>query len=117
MNRDMQIYEARQMVLGMSKFYKPPKPALIPVMGENFRGMVESILMNMYYGKFVSEYDLFVSRKIAHVLSGGDCPEGTYVTEQEILDLEREAFMSLCGQQKTQDRISAMAEHRQALRN
>lgn len=117
MSRDMQIYEAKQMVLGMSKFYKPPKPALIPVMGENFRGMVDSILMNMYYGKYVSEYDLFVSRKIAHVLSGGDCAEGTYVTEQEILDLEREAFMSLCGQQKTQDRISAMLSTGKPLRN
>jgi 3-hydroxyacyl-CoA dehydrogenase len=117
MSRDMQIYEAKQIVLGLSKFYKPPKPALIPVMGENFRGMVDSILMNMYYGKYVSEYDLFVSRKIAHVLSGGDCAEGTYVTEQEILDLEREAFMSLCGQQKTQDRISAMLSTGKPLRN
>jgi 3-hydroxyacyl-CoA dehydrogenase len=117
MSRDMQIYEAKQIVLGLSKFYKPPKPALIPVMGENFRGLVEGIIMNMYYGKYISDYDLFVSRKIAHVLSGGDCPEGTYVTEQEILDLEREAFMSLCGQQKTVDRISAMLSTGKPLRN
>jgi 3-hydroxyacyl-CoA dehydrogenase len=117
MSRDMQIYEAKQIVLGMSKFYKPPKPALIPVMGENFRGLVEGIIMNMYYGKYISDYDLFVSRKIAYVLSGGDCPEGTYVTEQEILDLEREAFISLCGQQKTQDRISAMLSTGKPLRN
>ena len=114
MSRDMQIYEAKQIVLGLSKFYKPPKPALIPVMGENFRGMVEGIIMNMYYGKYISDYDLFVSRKIAYVLSGGDCPEGTYVTEQEILDLEREAFMSLCGQQKTSRQDIGYAEHRQA---
>jgi len=113
----MQIYEAKQIVLGMSKFYKPPKPALIPAMGENFRGMIDSVLMNMYYGKYVSEYDLFVSRKIAYILSGGDCAEGTYVTEQEILDLEKEAFMSLCGQQKTQDRISAMLSTGKPLRN
>jgi 3-hydroxyacyl-CoA dehydrogenase len=117
MSRDMQIYEAKQIVLGLSKFYKPPKPALIPVMGENFRGLVEGIIMNMYYGKYISDYDLFVSRKIAYVLSGGDCPEGTYVTEQEILDLEREAFISLCGQQKTQDRISAMLSTGKPLRN
>jgi 3-hydroxyacyl-CoA dehydrogenase len=117
MSRDMQIYEAKQIVLGLSKFYKPPKPALIPVMGENFRGLVEGIIMNMYYGKYISDYDLFVSRKIAHVLSGGDCPEGTYVTEQDILDLEREAFLSLCGQQKTVDRISAMLSTGKPLRN
>ena len=47
MNRDQQIYDAKQVVLGLSKFYKPPKPALIPVMGENFRGMAEAILYNM----------------------------------------------------------------------
>ncbi len=117
MSRDMQIYEAKQIVLGLSKFYKPPKPALIPVMGENFRGLVEGIIMNMYYGKYISDYDLFVSRKIAYVLSGGDCPEGTYVTEQDILDLEREAFISLCGQQKTVDRISAMLSTGKPLRN
>jgi 3-hydroxyacyl-CoA dehydrogenase len=117
MSRDMQIYEAKQIVLGLSKFYKPPKPALIPVMGENFRGLVEGIIMNMRYGNYISDYDLFVSRKVAYILSGGDCPEGTYVTEQEILDLEREAFMSLCGQQKTQDRISAMLSTGKPLRN
>jgi 3-hydroxyacyl-CoA dehydrogenase len=117
MSRDMQIYEAKQIVLGMSKFYKPPKPALIPVMGENFRGLVDAILMNMRYGNFISDYDLVVSRKIAHILSGGDCAEGTYVTEQEILDLEREAFLSLCGEQKTVDRISAMLSTGKPLRN
>jgi hypothetical protein len=117
MSRDMQIYEAKQIVLGLSKFYKPPKPALIPVMGENFRGLVEGIIMNMRYGNYISDYDLFVARKVAYILSGGDCAEGTWVTEQEILDLEREAFMSLCGQQKTQDRISAMLSTGKPLRN
>ena len=99
MSRDQQIYEAKQIVLlVMAKFYKPPKPALIPVMGENFRGLVDAIIMNMRYGNFISDYDLVVSRKVAHVLSGGDCAEGTFVSEQEILDLEREAFLSLCGE-------------------
>jgi 3-hydroxyacyl-CoA dehydrogenase len=117
MNRDMQIYEAKQIALGLAKFYKPPKPAFIPVMGENFRGLADAILMNMRYGNFISDYDLVVSRKIAHVLSGGDCAEGTYVSEQEILDLEREAFLSLCGEQKTVDRISAMLSTGKPLRN
>jgi 3-hydroxyacyl-CoA dehydrogenase len=117
MSRDMQIYEAKQIVLGLAKFYKPPKPALIPVMGENFRGLADAILMNMRYGNFISDYDLVVSRKIAHVLSGGDCAEGTFVSEQEILDLEREAFLSLCGEQKTVDRISAMLSTGRPLRN
>jgi 3-hydroxyacyl-CoA dehydrogenase len=117
MSRDMQIYEAKQIVLGMSKFYKPPKPALIPVMGENLRGLAGAIIMNMKAGKYASEYDAHIAMKIAHVLGGGVCHEGTFVTEQEILDLEREAFMSLCGEQKTQDRISAMLSTGKPLRN
>lgn len=117
MSRDMQIYEAKQIVLGMSKFYKPPKPALIPVMGENLRGVAGAIIQNMKAGKYASEYDAHIAMKIAHILGGGICPEGTWVTEQEILDLEREAFMSLCGEQKTQDRISAMLSTGKPLRN
>jgi 3-hydroxyacyl-CoA dehydrogenase len=117
MSRDMQIYEAKQIVLGMSKFYKPPKPALIPVLGENMRGIAAAIIANMKAGKYASEYDAHIAMKIANVLGGGICAEGTWVTEQEILDLEREAFMSLCGEQKTQDRISAMLSTGKPLRN
>ena len=118
MSRDQQMFEAKQLVLSLvSTGYKPPKPALIPVMGENFRGMVSAILQNMFYGKFVSEYDLHVSKKVAYILSGGDCAEGTYVTEQEILDLEKEAFVSLCGEKKTQERIMYMLSNGKPLRN
>jgi len=101
----------------LSKFYKPPKPALIPVMGDNFIGMTNGILFNMQHGNYASAYDVHVSRKVAYILSGGDCAEGTYVTEQEILDLEREAFLSLCGEQKTQDRIMHMLTTGKPLRN
>jgi 3-hydroxyacyl-CoA dehydrogenase len=117
LNRDQQIWDAKQVVLGLSRFYKKPKPASIPVMGENFRGMCDSVLYNMNQGKFASDYDVYISRKLAYILSGGDCPEGTLVTEQEILDLEREAFMSLCGEQKTQDRIMHMLNTGKPLRN
>jgi 3-hydroxyacyl-CoA dehydrogenase len=117
MSRDMQIYEAKQIVLGLSKFYKPPKPALIPVLGENLRGIAAAVIGNMKAGKYASEYDAHIAMKVAHILGGGNCAEGTWVTEQEILDLEREAFMSLCGEQKTQDRISAMLSTGKPLRN
>jgi 3-hydroxyacyl-CoA dehydrogenase len=117
LNRDQQIWDAKQIVLGLSRFYKKPKPSSIPVMGENFRGMCDSVLYNMNHGKFASDYDVYISRKLAYILSGGDCPEGTLVTEQEILDLEREAFMSLCGEQKTQDRIMHMLNTGKPLRN
>ena len=118
MSRDQQIYEAKRLVLSLVMAgYKPPRPALIPVMGENFRGFVEAIIMNMRYGNFISDYDLFVSRKVAHILSGGDCAEGTYVSEQEILDLEKEAFISLMGEKKTQERIMHMLTTGKPLRN
>jgi 3-hydroxyacyl-CoA dehydrogenase len=117
LNRDQQIWDAKQVVLGLAKYYKKPRPALIPVMGENFRGMAEAILYNMRQGNFISDYDLHVARKVAHILSGGDCAEGTLVTEQEILDLEREAFLSLCGEKKTQDRIMHTLNTGKPLRN
>ncbi|PKN20383.1 MAG: 3-hydroxyacyl-CoA dehydrogenase [Deltaproteobacteria bacterium HGW-Deltaproteobacteria-6] len=118
MSRDEQIFEAKQLVLSLVMAgYKPPKPALIPVMGENMRGFVEGIIMNMRYGNFISDYDLVVCRKIAQVLSGGDCAEGTFVSEQEILDLEKEAFVSLVGETKTQERIMYMLTKGKPLRN
>ena len=118
MSRDQQIYEAKQIVLSLVMAnYKPPRPALIPVMGENFRGLVEGLIGNMRYGNFMSDYDMFVSRKVAYILSGGDCAEGTFVSEQEIMDLEKEAFVSLCGEKKTQERIMFMLSNGKPLRN
>jgi 3-hydroxyacyl-CoA dehydrogenase len=117
MGRDQQLWDAKQVVLGLAKYYRKPRPAMIPVMGENFRGMAEAILYNMRQGNYASDYDVHVSRKVAQILSGGDCAEGTLVTEQEILDLEREAFLSLCGERKTQDRIMHMLSTGKPLRN
>ncbi len=117
MNRDQQIWQAKLMVLSLAGFYQPPRPALLPVMGENFRAMASAILYNMKQGNYISDYDVHVAGKVAHILSGGDCAEGTFVTEQEILDLEREAFLSLCGEHKTQDRIMYMLNNGKPLRN
>jgi 3-hydroxyacyl-CoA dehydrogenase len=118
MSRDQQIYEAKQIALSLVMAgYKPPRPARIPVMGENFRGLADAILMNMRYGNFISDFDLVVSRKVSQVLSGGDCAEGTYVSEQEILDLEKEAFLSLMGETKTHERIMHMLTKGKPLRN
>ena len=112
-----EMIDAKQAVLGLAKFYKKPRPVMIPVMGENFRGMTDAILYNMRQGNFASDYDVHVSRKVAHILSGGDCAEGTLVTEEEILALEREAFLSLCGEKKTQDRIMHTLNTGKPLRN
>jgi 3-hydroxyacyl-CoA dehydrogenase len=117
LNRDRQIWDAKQVILGIAGSYKKPRPALIPVMGENFRGIAELVMKNMTGGHYISEYDFHVGKKLAYVLSGGDCLERTLVTEQEILNLEKEAFLSLCGEQKTQDRMMNMLNTGKPLRN
>jgi 3-hydroxyacyl-CoA dehydrogenase len=117
LSRDQHIWDAKQVVLGLAKSYKKSRPAMIPVMGENFRGMVDAALYGMRHGNFVSDYDVHVARKVAHIISGGDCPEGTWVSEQEILDLEREAFVSLLGEAKTLERIIHMLNTGKPLRN
>ena len=117
LNRDFQIHEAKQVALGLSRFYRKPEPVMVPVMGENFKGMIGAVLYNMKAGNYVSDYDVHVANKLAHILAGGDCAEGTYVSEQLLLDLEREAFMSLCGESKTQDRIIYMLKNGRPLRN
>jgi 3-hydroxyacyl-CoA dehydrogenase len=117
LNRDQQIWDAKEVALGLSRFYRKPKQAMIPVMGENFKGMAESILYNMRHGNFVSDYDVHVAMKLADIISGGDCSEGTYVTEDLVLDLEREAFLSLAGESMTQDRIMHMLTTGKPLRN
>lgn len=117
MNRDHQIWDAKQVVLGLAKFYRSPEPVMIPVMGENFRGMCDAVVYNMRHGNFITDYDVHIAKKLAYVLSGGDCPEGTFVSEKEILDLEREAFLSLVGETKTQDRIMHMLNTGKPLRN
>jgi len=117
MNRDLQIWDAKQVVLGLAKFYKKSRPTMIPVMGENFRGMVDAALYNMRRGNYITEYDIHVSKKLAYIISGGDCAEGTFVPEQYILDLEREAFLSLMGESRTHDRIMHMLTKGKPLRN
>ena len=117
LSRDQHIWKAKQVVLGLAKFYKKPSPVLIPVMGENLRGLAEAMFYNMLHGNYMSEYDMHVARKVAYILSGGDCAEGTFVSEKELLDLERESFLSLCGEKKTQDRIMYMLNTGKPLRN
>ena len=90
---------------------------MIPVMGKNLEGIAHAVLFNMKHGNYMSEYDEHVTKKLAWILSGGDCPENTFVTEDAILDREREAFLSLAGEQKTQDRIMHMLTKGKPLRN
>ncbi|HYF93533.1 MAG TPA: 3-hydroxyacyl-CoA dehydrogenase/enoyl-CoA hydratase family protein [Symbiobacteriaceae bacterium] len=117
-NKDHQLYEAKQAVLEMAnKGYTPPLPAMIPVVGPSGRAVLELGLYNMRLSGWASEHDCLIGKKLAYVLTGGKVAGGTYVTEQYLLDLEREAFLSLCGEKKTQQRMAYILKTGKPLRN
>jgi 3-hydroxyacyl-CoA dehydrogenase len=68
-------------------------------------------------GQFISDYDAHIAERLAFVLSGGDVLDGTLVSEEELLGLEREAFLSLCGERSTQERIAYTLKTGKSLRN
>jgi len=112
------IGQAKKEVLAMAAAgFTPPKREKIQVMGTQLRGMANAILMNMTVGGYASDYDAFVARKLAHVLGGGDAPENGYVDEEYILELEREVFVELCAEEKTQQRLEHMLLTGRPLRN
>jgi 3-hydroxyacyl-CoA dehydrogenase len=71
----------------------------------------------MKQGGFISDHDQLIGHKLAYVMSGGNMNHSAHVSEQYLLDLEREAFLSLCGERKTQERIAAMLKTGKPLRN
>jgi 3-hydroxyacyl-CoA dehydrogenase len=118
-NRDYLIYNAKKTVLELvAEGYRPPRPKRnIKVMGEKGYALLQMGLFYMREGGYISQYDEHVAKKVAYVMSGGNLPDGTEVTEQYILDLEREAFMSLCGETKTQERMQYTLKTGKPLRN
>jgi len=117
-NRDYLLYDAKMMVLNLVKEnYRPPRPKEIKVLGEKGYALLQMGLYYMREGGYISPYDEHVGKKLAYVFSGGNLPDGTEVMEQHILDLEREAFMSLCGEPKTEERIQHMLKTGKPLRN
>jgi 3-hydroxyacyl-CoA dehydrogenase len=116
--RDALLYDAKQTVLEMvAAGYTPPLSPLLRVVGRSGYGNFLAGLYNMQMARQISSYDRHIGRKLAYVLSGGDVPDGSHVSEQHLLDLEREAFLSLCGEPKTQERMRHMLERGQPLRN
>ena len=107
MNRDRLVADAKQTALAMVRAgYHPPPPAEIRVLGEEFLAAAKLAVHLLVGGEYASEYDGVVARKLAYVLAGGAISAPQMVPEQYILDLEREAFVSLCGERKTQERIA-----------
>jgi len=117
-NRDHLIGEAKKEVLRMvSDGYTPSLKQKIKVVGEAAQGMVNVQLSDMQQAGFVSEYDAFLARRIAFVLSGGEVKFGSEVEEEVILKLEEEAFLDLLKQEKTHKRIEHMLTTGKPLRN
>ncbi len=117
-NKDYLIHDAKETVLALVRTgYKPPMPARVRVPGRDGYAYLEMLIYNMQVSGYISEHDAKIGRHVARILSGGDVPAGTWVEEQEFLDLEREAFLSLCGEPKTQERIQHMLTTGKPLRN
>jgi 3-hydroxyacyl-CoA dehydrogenase len=117
-NRDYLIHDAKKTVLDLVREgYRPPRKKNIKVMGERGYALLQMGLFYMREGGYISEYDEHVAKKVARIMTGGNLPDGTEVTEQHLLDLEREAFVSLCGEAKTQARIEYMLKTGRPLRN
>lgn len=118
MSQERLIYEAKQSALRLAQSGIPaPVPQRIRVVGAEGKAVMKLGARGMHTSGYISDHDLLIANKLAHVLAGGDVPAGTYVTEQYMLDLEREAFLSLCGELKTQQRMQHMLAKGKALRN
>ena len=117
-NGDHLLYDAKQAVLALhDKGYKPPVRKKVPVVGETGYATLLLGAQAMLYSGYISEHDLKIAKKLAYVIAGGKVPYGTEVDEQYLLDLEREAFLSLVAEPKSQQRMQHMLLKGKPLRN
>lgn len=117
-HREHLLAEAKREVLHMAAGgYQPPVPEKIYAAGRDYLGALKVAIHMMREGKYISEYDSVVAGKLANVMTGGAITRPAWVDEWYILDLEREAFLSLCGQEKTQQRMMHTLQTGKPLRN
>src|SRR5580704_13768882 len=122
MNLDRLVADAKQTALGLVRGeWRQTAPAVgepsIRVLGAEFSAAAKLAVHMMLRGEYISEYDALVARKLGHILAGGALTSSQLVSEQYLLDLEREAFVSLCGERKTQERIAHTLKTGKPLRN
>jgi 3-hydroxyacyl-CoA dehydrogenase len=119
MNRERVLSDAKARALELARAgYEPPVPRTdIPAPGESLLAALKMGVHLMRQGDFITDYEVKLGGKIAEVLCGGKVTPGTPVSEQYILDLEREGFKSLCGERKTQERIQYTLKTGKTLRN
>ncbi|GMA62275.1 hypothetical protein GCM10025859_27150 [Alicyclobacillus fastidiosus] len=117
-NRDYQLYDAKQVALSLARTgYVPRQSKAVKVVGRDGAAMLKSGVYGMLQGGFISEHDAKIANQLIRVLTGGDVVRGTEVTEEYLLDLEREAFLSLMGEPKSQQRMQYMLTNGKPLRN
>ncbi|PRX54351.1 3-hydroxyacyl-CoA dehydrogenase/enoyl-CoA hydratase family protein [Flagellimonas meridianipacifica] len=118
-NKDRQIATAKAYakLMAESGYTQPPRRKDVKVLGKQALGMFLVGTDSMEAGHYISEHDRKIADKLAYVMAGGDLSEASYVTEQYLLDIEREAFLSLCTERKTLERIQHMLKTGKPLRN
>lgn len=119
MNRERLLTDAKERAYEAANAgYASPLPRKdIPAPGENILATLKLGVRMMREGDYISDHDVKVAHHVAHVLCGGNITPGTPVSEQYLLDLEREGFLSLCGEKKTQERIAFTLKTGKPLRN
>ncbi|HEY1010322.1 MAG TPA: 3-hydroxyacyl-CoA dehydrogenase/enoyl-CoA hydratase family protein [Daejeonella sp.] len=119
MNRTRLISDAKEKAIELADagYTKPVQRKDIRVLGKQGMGIVYAGANSMFAGNFISEHDKKISEKLGYVLCGGDLSAPTLVSEQYLLDLEREVFLSLCGEKKTLERIQSILTKGKPLRN
>ncbi len=117
-NKDLLIYDAKQTALAMAiEGYSAPQPKPIKVLGWEGIAAFKTGVQTLRWGDYVSDHDQKIANEIAFVLSGGNIRPGTEVSEQYLLDIEREAFLRLAAEEKTHERISSILSSGKPLRN
>jgi 3-hydroxyacyl-CoA dehydrogenase len=119
MNRARLVADAKAQAVGLARSgYAPPIPRNdIPAPGQEVLATLKAGVYMMRQGDYISDHDAKIATHVAHVLTGGAIPAGTRVSEQYLLDLEREGFLSLCGEKKTAERIGFTLKTGKPLRN
>jgi 3-hydroxyacyl-CoA dehydrogenase len=119
MNQSRRIHEAKKSVIELydQGYITPTQRSDIKVLGRSALGALYAGINGMWRGNYATEHDAVVARKLAYVMCGGDLSEPTLVTEQYLLDLERQAFLSLCGERKSLERIQSVLKSGKPIRN
>jgi 3-hydroxyacyl-CoA dehydrogenase len=119
MNQSRRVAEAKRSVIEIadSGYVMPVQRKDVKVLGRSALGPLNAGIHQMHTANYATDHDAFVAKKLAYVMCGGDLSEPNLVSEQYLLDLEREAFLSLCGEKKTLERIQSVLKGGKPIRN